>query len=131
MATFPAFSVERWSLGKVLTAIGKPPLRFALKDGEGVSPAGARPVATIVIRDRATLLRMMLNSEIGFSDGYAEGAVEIEGDLVEALEAAYRSISAISTRGWRTEVASRWIARLKANTPQRSRENVHHHYYLP
>src|SRR5438876_8188899 len=119
MATIPGpLSVERWSLEKILAAIGQPPLRFALRNGEQVSPAGAAPVATIVIRDRPTLLRMMLNSEIGFGDGYAEGAVEIEGDLVRALEAAYRSIAAIGG-GWR-DGTLRWLDRLKANTPQRS-----------
>jgi cyclopropane-fatty-acyl-phospholipid synthase len=97
MATIPSpLSVERWSLHKILAAIGQPPLRFALRDGEGVSPAGALPVATIVIRDRPTLHGMMHDSEIGFSDGYAEGAIEVEGDLVCALEAAYRSISEMS-----------------------------------
>src|SRR5437667_5361073 len=122
-------SVERRSLQKILTAIGQPPLRFAFRSGEAVSPPGSAPVATIVIRDRATLLRMMLNPEIGFGDGYADGSVEVEGDLVAALEAVYRSILML-TRGGRTAAASKWIDRLRSNTPQRSRENVHHHYDL-
>ena len=99
-------SVERRSLQKILTASGQPPLRFAFRSGEAVSPPGSAPVATIVIRDRATLLRMMLNPEIGFGDGYADGSVEVEGDLVAALEAVYRSILML-TRGGRTAAASK------------------------
>jgi cyclopropane-fatty-acyl-phospholipid synthase len=123
-------SLEKWSLQKILNAIGQPPLRFALKGGEGISPPKISPVATILIHDRPTLLRMMLNPEIGFGDGYADGTVEVLGDLVGALQATYRSISMVSGSGWRERVVSRWMERLQANTPQRSRENVHHHYDL-
>jgi cyclopropane-fatty-acyl-phospholipid synthase len=131
MQTVPCISsFERWSLQRVLNAIGRAPLRFVLNRGEGVSPAGVVPVASIIIRDFPTLLRMMKNPEIGFGDGYAEGAVEVEGDLVSALEAAYRSISTISAGDGRAGLASRWIEYLRSNTPQRSRENVHHHYDL-
>ena len=73
---------------------------------------------------------MVQNPEMGFGDGYADGTVEVEGDLVAALEAAYRSI-AISSPGDRwCGFADRWMERLRINTPRRSRENVHHHYDL-
>jgi cyclopropane-fatty-acyl-phospholipid synthase len=73
---------------------------------------------------------MMRNPEIGFGDGYAEGTVEIEGDLVAALEAAYRSIAVVDPVNGGAGFVNRWVERLRANTPRRSRENVHHHYDL-
>ena len=123
-------SFERWSLQRILRAIGDPPLRFVVGKGAGVSPEGVDPVASIIIRDFPTLLRMMQNPEIGFGDGYADGTVEVEGDLVAALDAAYRSISMASPSDGLAGLARRWLERLRANTPQRSRENVHHHYDL-
>ena len=123
-------SFERWSLQSILDAIGQAPLGFALKRGDRVSPTGVVPVADIVIRDVPTLLKMMQNPEIGFGDGYAEGTVEVEGDLVAALEAAYRSIARSEAGNGVAGLASRWMEYLRANTPQRSRENVHHHYDL-
>src|SRR5438874_7068014 len=131
MRTIPSHStIERQLLQKVLIAIGEPPLRLALRDGEQVSPPGVSPIASIVLKDRAALLRMALDPEIGFGDGYADGTIEVEGDLVAALEAVYRSISMAGGEHWYTRTASRWMERVRANTPQRSRENVHHHYDL-
>ena len=90
-------SIERSLLEKVFSAIGQPPLRLALKDGEEVLPIGVSPVASIVLRDPSALMKMALNPETGFGDGYAEGTIEVEGDLVTALEAVYRSISGQAT----------------------------------
>src|SRR5882724_3414835 len=125
MRTIPSHStIERQLLRKVLSAIGEPPLQLALRNGEQVSPPGAAPIASIVLKDRAALMRMALDPEIGFGDGYAAGAIEVEGDLVGALEAVYRSISLAGGEHWYTRMASRWMERVRANTPRRSRENV-------
>src|SRR4051794_29094588 len=131
MPTIPSHStVERQLLLKIFSAIGEPPLRLALRDGAQVIPAGVSPIASIVIRDMGALMRMALDPEIGFGDGYADGTIEVDGDLVGALEAVYRSISMAGSERWYTKTVSRWIERVRANTPQRSRENVHHHYDL-
>ena len=121
---------ERWLLQRVLTATGQPPLRLALKGGEAVSPAGAAPVAAVVIRDLPTLFRLMLRPEVGFGDAYSEGSLEVEGDLVALLEAVYRSWPSSRPYPWLTRSKAQWLERLKANTPRRSRDNVHHHYDL-
>ena len=121
--------IERWLLRKVLCAIGQPPLCLSLKNGEAVAPPGVSPIANIVMKDHSALLSMALDAETGFGDGYADGTIEVKGDLVAALEAVYRSIS-MAGEGWYARQASRWMERVRANTPQRSRENVHHHYDL-
>ena len=123
-------SVERWLLQKILGAIGQAPVRLVFRQGEGISSAGASPIATVTIRDYPHLVRLALNPEVGFGDGYAEGGIEVEGDLVALLEAIYRSWSSVSAGNSLTGLASRWMESFKANTPRRSRANVHHHYDL-
>ncbi len=122
-------SFERWLLHKILAACGNPPIRLALRSGASIAPPGQAPVATLLFHDRAVLLKTILQSQIGFGDGYAAGKIDLEGDLVAALEAAYHS--------WPGPCAEGWFARLqfcaerfRANTPRRSRSNVHHHYDL-
>ena len=63
----------------------------ALRAGalHGRRPRGP-PVATLRFRDRRALLGLLLDPEVHFGDAYAEGRIEIEGDLVAAIEAAYR-----------------------------------------
>ncbi len=131
MLTVPcSSSIERWLLQKILGALGHAPVRLVLDNGPGISPPGATPVATIFIRDRATLFRLLLNPEIGLGDGYADGTIEVDGDLVSVIEAVYRSWPGVNSGVWRAGVWSHWMERLRANTPRRSRENVHHHYDL-
>src|SRR5690349_2915541 len=122
--------VERWLLGKILRVTGQAPIRLVSSKGYGVSPQGSSPVATIAIRDRPALLRLILNPQVGFGDGFTDGDIEVEGDLVGALEAIYRSWPARGTDGWLRKFLSRCRDCFEANTPRRSRSNVHHHYDL-
>jgi len=121
---------ERWLLQQVLNATGRASIRFVLKGRESVAPPGPAPVATLVIHDFPTLFKMALNPEIGFGDGYANGNLEVEGDLVAALAAVYRTWPSFRPDNWLTRRKAEWLERLKANTPRRSRDNVHHHYDL-
>ncbi len=122
-------SIERWLLHQFLAAAGHPAIRLAIRNGESVSLPGAMPVATLVFQDRATLLRTLLQPEIGFGDGYADGKIEVEGDLVTLLEAAYQHWPGPAAWGWLTRLKTQW-ERILANSPRRSRSNVHHHYDL-
>ncbi len=123
-------SIERWLLHRILRVTGYPPLRLAMKDGVSVSSPGAAPVGTLVFQDRAALLNLVLHPEIGFGDGYSDGKIEVEGDLVALLEAAYRCWPGRSAEGWTTRLKSDWVERFKVNSARRSRSNVHHHYDL-
>jgi cyclopropane-fatty-acyl-phospholipid synthase len=121
-------SADAWLLRRILSTIGQPPVRLVL-GSQTVSPPGASPVATMVLRNRAALLRLILQPEIGLGDGYTKGDIAVEGDLVGLLDAAYRSWPAAPS-GRLRKLASRWMQRLRANTLRRSRNNVHHHYDL-
>src|SRR5712692_9175278 len=77
--------IDEWMLQKVYRAAGQPAVRLGLRNGVEVSPKGALPVANIVIQDRKTLFRLLLDPESEFGDAYSEGRITLEGDLVTAL----------------------------------------------
>lgn len=123
-------SLERWVLRKILNTTGPAPIRLTFGDSPGVSPAGAKPVATIVIHNLKTLFNLLLDPEIGLGDGYADGGIEVQGDLVRTAEAVYRTWPAIGAGGPGRKLWSHCMEHFRANTPRRSRDNVHHHYDL-
>ena len=114
ISAFP--SIEKWILQRIHAAIGHPPIRLALGRGPEILPAGIEPLASVLISDRSTLARLVLNPEIGFGDGYAEGRIEVEGDLVLLMETVFRSMKDAGTKGWYPALVSRWLERVQANT---------------
>jgi cyclopropane-fatty-acyl-phospholipid synthase len=123
--------VERWLLRQIFKAIGPAPLRLAFKDGEEMSPPNVSPRATVVIRDRRTLAELMIDPEMAFGDAYADGRIEVEGDLAVAMEAVYDSWPrGRADTSWYQNLTSRWLDRRQANSLHGSRNNIHRHYDL-
>jgi|CXWL01.1.fsa_nt_gi cyclopropane-fatty-acyl-phospholipid synthase len=110
-------------LARLLAWFGNPPVRLALWNGEELNANPDPSVALVRFRDRATLLKMFMDPYRYFGDAYAEGRIEVVGDLVQLLEAAYRGA------GPGHEYYRRWWRR-NQNTLSRSKENIHHHYDL-
>jgi cyclopropane-fatty-acyl-phospholipid synthase len=101
------------------------------KDGEEMIPPGVSPLATVVVRDIRTLARMVVDPEVAFGEAYADGRIEVEGDLVEALEAVYESWrSGRVHKSWYERLTSGWMDRWQANSLNGSRNNIHRHYDL-
>ena len=123
-----AYSIEKWLLLRMLDRMGRPPIKFVLWSGEEISSGHDRPVARIIIRNRKTLLKLLANPNLHFGDAYAEGKIEIDGNLVELLEAVYRAIYQASQDDSITGRVSRIINRPRVNSLSGSRENIHHHY---
>ena len=123
-------SAERWLLNKLHDATGNPPVRMALADGPAVGPAEHEAVASLTIRDRRTLARIVLNPEVEFGDCYADGSVKIEGGLAALLDAVYASMSARRRRGWYQRLSSLRLRLAQRNSRNGSRHNIHHHYDL-
>jgi cyclopropane-fatty-acyl-phospholipid synthase len=121
---------DGWLLRKIYRSAGCPPIRFTLGNGVEVSPLEASPVANIRIRDRGTLLRLVLDPEVGFGDAYSEGRVTVEGDLIATLEALYQSMSATDYHNWYSRMVSQFMAYLQRNSLRGSRNNIHQHYDL-
>lgn len=121
---------DQWLLQKIYDSVGRPPIRLVLGNGIEVSPPDTTPVANICIRDRRTLLRLVLDPEVAFGDAYSEGRVTVEGDLITALETLYRSIPAIDQQSLYARIASKFMDYLQRNSLRGSRNNIHQHYDL-
>jgi len=83
---------ERWLLRRMLGRLGNPAIRVALWDGQEITTSDQTPVATVRIRDRRTLLGLIVNPEVQFGDAYTDGRIEVEGDLLELLQAVFRAM---------------------------------------
>jgi cyclopropane-fatty-acyl-phospholipid synthase len=123
-------SIEKWLLHKIRHSIGRAPIRLIVGGGEDSSPSEPAALANVVIRDRRTLAKLVLNPEIGFADAYAEGRIEIEGDLVRLLETLFQSISWAHLESWYSKLMSGWLQLTQANSLRGSRENIRRHYDL-
>src|SRR5260370_745876 len=60
--------IDEWLLQRIYRAAGQPAVRLVLRNSAEVSPKDALPVANIVIQDRKTLLRLLLDPEAEFGD---------------------------------------------------------------
>jgi cyclopropane-fatty-acyl-phospholipid synthase len=67
-------------------------VRLQLRDGTTADPPVTDPVATVVIKDRRTLIRLMLHPAIEFGEAYMSGELTVQGDLVRMLEAINRAL---------------------------------------
>ncbi|MGH7790072.1 MAG: class I SAM-dependent methyltransferase [Candidatus Binatia bacterium] len=117
--------VDRWLLRRFLRAAGRPPVRCELPDRQAVYVGEGAPVGTLRFLDRGALYRLLWEPEVGFGEGYTDGRIVVDGDLVEVLTAIYR------------QPLSPWVERLLFRTrpPRRNslsgaRHNIHRHYDL-
>jgi cyclopropane-fatty-acyl-phospholipid synthase len=110
-------------LRRLAARMGFAPLRYVLGRCVQVSPGS--PAATLRFRDRRALLGLLLDPEVHFGDAYSEGRIEIEGDLVAAIEAAYRGLEDGGRPG-----PLAWLGTWRRHSPPRARANVHRHYDL-
>ncbi|MGA8092843.1 MAG: cyclopropane-fatty-acyl-phospholipid synthase family protein [Steroidobacteraceae bacterium] len=122
-----ARSVEGRLLRRLLEYLGNPPLEFVLWTGERIAPPGWAIVARVRVSSRATLLGILADPQVRFPDAYSDGRLEIEGDLVQLLEAVYHAgRSSPQPSALRRLVES--LHRPHVNTLSGSRENIHRHY---
>jgi cyclopropane-fatty-acyl-phospholipid synthase len=108
--------------------IGKPPVAVALWDGEAINVSDSPPLATVVIHNAATLWRIAASPFFQFAEAYADGRVDIFGDLVSAIAAINRSIQTSTTAGFFYKLVSQWLRLPRFNSLSASRDNVYHHY---
>ena len=119
----PAGAFDRWLLSLLNTALGDAPLRLVLWDGTE-HRAPARPIATLLVRDRKTLIGMLLDPDLNVGDAYASGRLEVEGDLVAVNEAVFRALS----HGGYAMLPWWRLSRAGGHGLRASRHNIHHHY---
>ena len=102
-------------------------MRLALGEGPAAVASSLPPVATVRVYDRATLARLVVSPDLAFGEGYMNGRLEVEGNLVGLLEAIARHLLESSRRTTLGARARRWWS---GNGLARARRNVHHHYDL-
>ena len=62
---------------------------FRLWDGAAVTVGAGAPACTAVIHRRETFVRLIRDpSPLNFAEAYVDGAIDIEGDLFEAMTIA-------------------------------------------
>lgn len=64
-------------------------LAFRLWDGTHVALGGSSPVCTAVVHHPDTFVRLVRDpTPLNFAEAYVEGALDVEGDLFEAMRIA-------------------------------------------
>ncbi|MEX0741505.1 MAG: cyclopropane-fatty-acyl-phospholipid synthase family protein, partial [Phycisphaeraceae bacterium] len=118
------YDFERTLMQRFLKWLGSPPLRLVLWNGQTATGSAEPPVVTVRFTTRAALLKTILNPQRYFGEGYADGSVQIEGDLREVVRMGYRASGA--TMG----LMDRLTVQLQKgrNTLAGSQKNIHHHY---
>lgn len=82
---------ERRLVHWLLHSASAPPVALELWDESRILPDSGSPIATVRIRTRKALYRMLADPEFQIASCYVEGDLVIEGDLVALLELATRS----------------------------------------
>jgi cyclopropane-fatty-acyl-phospholipid synthase len=114
--------LDHWMVGQLSRRFDTARVRFVLWDEPDSPGTGGMPV-TLRFGDRGSLYQLLTWPEANFGDLYSAGRIAVDGDLRVVLDEAFRSAN-------RNPQLSRWLARIRAKTPDlsASRRNIHHHY---
>lgn len=123
-----ANGIDMWMARTFLKSIGNPALRMVLWDGKTISGDGTTPAIDLVVRNRATLRRLLTNPLIHFGDDYSAGLIEVEGGLVGLLETVYRAMARTERFKKVSDPKAYRRNQPKLNSLSGSRRNIHHHY---
>lgn len=121
----PIGVVDRWLAAALQARIARVAVRLELWDGSIEYPGPGPAVGDLIVRDRRTLLGLILRPNLYFGESYMQSRLMVRGHLTRVLEALSR-LTPHSPR-WYDYLATR-VPRY--NTIRASRRNVHHHYDL-
>ncbi|MDD5299745.1 MAG: cyclopropane-fatty-acyl-phospholipid synthase [Gallionella sp.] len=121
------FATEKMLLARMMRAIGNPPVQIVLWNGQKISNHDENTVARIFIHDRGALLKLVTDPELYFGELYSAQRIEVQGDLLDFLEAVYR-VWPLATQD---KIGKKLLAPfydVRRNTLPGARRNIHHHY---
>jgi cyclopropane-fatty-acyl-phospholipid synthase len=121
------FSAEKLLLARMMESLGNPPLDLVLWDGQEIASTARPPLARVLIRDRGALLKLIANPELGFGEMYTAERLEVQGNLVDCLEAINRALPRTDHGQIGKKLLASFIGPLR-NSQLRARRNIHHHY---
>jgi len=116
---------DRWLAARLERLLATVDVRVQLWDGHSSWPSSRRPIGTLLIGDRRTLLGLIVNPELRFGEAYTTGRLQVQGDLARVLEALYRLSAVVPS--WRDRLRAQLVP---AITLSSARQNVHCHYDL-
>ncbi len=122
------FDLEKWLIRKQMAHLGNPPIALVIGEGAAAYSPKGKPVGTVTIRDRKTLLKFVVHPELHFGDAYSEGKIEVEGNLAEVLECAFKCMSKEPRSGLIKTARTNILSRPRLNSLSGSRKNIHDHY---
>ncbi|MGA7749421.1 MAG: class I SAM-dependent methyltransferase, partial [Gallionella sp.] len=120
------FATEKLLVSRAMRAFGNPPVEVELWNGQVISNHTGSAAARVLIRDRGALLQLVVDPELYFGELYSAQRIEVQGDLLEFLEAVYRVWPLASQSRIGMLLSPFYDAR--RNTLSGSRSNIHHHY---
>ena len=125
----PLTPTERWLLRRCLEALGHPAVTLVLWNGEEVRGSTTQaPRMRIRLNDRRCLREILKSPDLALGEGYMDGRIEIQGDLLEFVLLAFEASQRIAP--WARALAKALTWRPHWNTLSRARRNVRHHYDL-
>ena len=116
--------LDRWIVQQMMNKLDPSRVRIVLWDAPELAPSD-EPV-TIRVGDRKALFKLVAYPELHFGDLYSAGRITVQGELLVALEQAYRYVNEHKTPGSMFAKGPR----LAAPSLVESRRNIHHHYDL-
>jgi cyclopropane-fatty-acyl-phospholipid synthase len=119
------YFADRWLAARLQRRLETVNVRVQLWNGNSPWTASRRPLGTLVIGDRRTLVGLIVNPDLWFGEAYMTGRLQVQGNLEPVLEAVYRLSAPIPS--WRDRLF-RQLA--PANTVPDARRNARHHYDL-
>jgi len=115
-------------LKRLLASVGNPSATWVLWTGEEIRTGDHPQQFRISAADQKTFWTVMSDPYFQFGEAYAEGRIEIEGDLIDFLQMLNRAFYRLQ----RTDTVSGLLSLIpkppRRNTLKRSRDNIHHHY---
>lgn len=120
------FAMEKQLLSRMMRTIGNPPVQIVLWNGQGIPEHGENAIARVLVRDRGALLKLVADPELYFGELYSEQRVEVQGNLLDFLEAVYRGWPLHQEKIGKKLLAPFYDAR--RNTIPGARRNICHHY---
>lgn len=117
-------------LRRILQELRLPECKIVLWNGQEWSTCRDEPKFLIRIHTPHALNRLAADLEMGFAEGYVDGSIEVEGNLVACLSAAFLSWEQWHQPSLARKVAWKVFRISHRNTLAGSRRNIAAHYDL-
>ncbi len=128
--TFSESSFDRSLILWIMNRIGNPNISIRLWNGDEFPVTDAFPVACMEFRERRAVFELLRSPSVGFGECFTDGLIEIHGDMLEFANEITRAITEKNDSGYYGPKIRSLLHAIRANSLNRSRHNVRHHYDL-